>query len=108
MKPSDMLRFGMGLGITLGANGLLGELGGGDETGAAGDGNGGRSRRWQGEGIEVTGGAEASLAPPVVKVGCSVHDPLCTSRHVCSDLSCFTQYCCRSIVRSGWLQFRVG
>ncbi len=70
-----MLRFGMGLGITLGANGLLGELGGGDEAGAAGgsggggDDNGGRNRRWQGESIEMTGGAEASLAPPVVKVG---------------------------------------
>lgn len=27
VKPSDMLRFGMGLGITLGANGLLKDLG---------------------------------------------------------------------------------
>lgn len=61
----------MGLGITLGANGLLGELGGGGETGTrdgGGDGSG-RSRGWQGERIEMTGGAEASLAPPVVKVG---------------------------------------
>lgn len=66
-----MLRFGMGLGITLGANGLLGELGGGGgDAGATGGGSGsGRSRAWQGEGIETTGGVEASLAPPVVKVG---------------------------------------
>lgn len=62
----------MGLGITLGANGLLGELGG---SGGAGTGGGGgadgseRGRGWQGESIEMTGGAEASLAPPVVKVG---------------------------------------
>lgn len=67
-----MLRFGMGLGITLGANGLLGELGGGGETGNSGGGGGDggqRSRGWQGETIEITGGAEASLAPSVVKVG---------------------------------------
>lgn len=71
----------MGLGITLGANGLLGELGGGGDSGnsgsssgGGGDGNGsGRSRGWQGETIEMTGGAEASLAPPVVKVGVRVH-----------------------------------
>lgn len=70
VKPSDMLRFGMGLGITLGANGLLGELGNGGGSGGSGDGNGsGRSQGWQGETIEMTGGAEASLAPPVVKVG---------------------------------------
>lgn len=63
----------MGLGITLGSNGLLAELGGGE----GGDGNGGgRSRGWQGEKIEMTGGAEASLAPPVVKVG--VECPSCT------------------------------
>lgn len=70
VKPSDMLRFGMGLGITLGANGLLQELDGdgighkgeqegrGDENGVANDGAGGG----------VVGGTEASLAPPVVKV----------------------------------------
>lgn len=87
VKPSDMLRFGMGLGITLGANGLLGELGGGGETGAAvggaGGGNSGRSRGWQGESIEITGGAEASLAPPVVKVG-SLKQSWCKARE---DLS---------------------
>lgn len=63
----------MGLGITLGANGLLGELGGGGENGetvTAGGGSGsGRGRGWQGESIEATGGVEESLAPPVVKVG---------------------------------------
>lgn len=68
-----MLRFGMGLGITLGANGLLGELGGGGgngEGGTTGGGSGnGRSRGWLGESIEAAGGAEDSLAPPVVKVG---------------------------------------
>lgn len=76
VKPSDMLRFGMGLGITLGANGLLGELGGGGENveaGTTGGGSGnGRSRGWQGESIESTGGVEDSLAPPVVKVGVGV------------------------------------
>ena len=99
VKPSDMLRFGMGLGITLGANGLLGELGGGGETGAAvggaGGGNSGRSRGWQGESIEITGGAEASLAPPVVKVGIEFETVMaqgergfkfaCTGGSVCSS-----------------------
>lgn len=72
VKPSDMLRFGMGLGITLGANGLLGDLGGGGGNGEAvstGDDSGsGPSSGWQGEKIGATGGAEDSLAPPVVKV----------------------------------------
>lgn len=60
VKPSDMLRFGMGLGITLGANGLLTEIGG---EGAAKGGAGGDTG--------ATGGTEASLAPPVVKVRCA-------------------------------------
>lgn len=73
VKPSDMLRFGMGLGITLGANGLLGELDGSGKIGTAGadpgGGGGARSGPRNGEEIEGTGGVEASLAPPVVKVG---------------------------------------
>ncbi|CAB1102997.1 unnamed protein product [Ectocarpus sp. CCAP 1310/34] len=73
VKPSDMLRFGMGLGITLGANGLLGELDGSGKSGitgaSPGGGGGTRSGPWNGEEIEGTGGVEAWLAPPVVKVG---------------------------------------
>ena len=69
VKPSDMLRLGMGLGISLGANGLLNELdseGGGGAQGADGRGRGRRADA--GGGQEVAAGREASLAPPVVKV----------------------------------------
>lgn len=70
VKPSDMLRFGMGLGITLGANGLLNELdseGGGGSQGPEGRGRGMLADADGGQ--EVAAGRETSLAPPVVKVG---------------------------------------
>lgn len=85
MKPADMLRIGMGLGMTLGAKGLLEELGGGQ--GQAQDEREDlvrakvadakkdevlRSGAGAANGLSMGGIAgdavEASLAPPVVKV----------------------------------------
>ena len=75
----------MGLGITLGANGLLNELdseGGGGAQGADGW---GKARRADADadgvsGKEAAAGRDTSLAPPVVKVGarCNlVYDTYC-------------------------------
>lgn len=63
-----MLRFGMGLGITLGANGLLKDL---EDDGGVTQGGGerGRAKCPNGDGRgEIAEGVEASLAPVVMKV----------------------------------------
>lgn len=59
----------MGLGITLGANGLLSELEGQGGGSQSTDGRG-RARRADADGgEEATAVRETSLAPPVIKVG---------------------------------------
>lgn len=108
VKPSDMLRFGMGLGITLGANGLLNELegesGGG---GAQGEDRRGRARRADADGgKEVAAGRETSLAPPVVKVGarCNFACGWCLLLVRRDNLLCYNSLLCYSSLLSQWLE----
>lgn len=83
LRSADMLRLGMGLGITLGANGWLK----GDEDHTGGD-EDEAARRWPKRssakyGLGKSGTVEMSLAPPVIKVGalCDLYPMIAFAAH---------------------------